>query len=93
MAQRCIDFGDGGLGQRDDPAAIADEIRGCPGAGVADRSGEDGRRRVAREARVFLSIAMAPFAKTPGSPLASIPAKLFDRWLGARHGSGAARDL
>src|ERR1700732_43616 len=50
MAQRGIDFGGGGLGQRDDPAAIGDEIRGAPGAGVADRGGEDGRRRVARDA-------------------------------------------
>src|ERR1700720_1387251 len=38
MAQRGIYFGDGGLGQRDDPAAIGDEIRGAPGAGVADRA-------------------------------------------------------
>jgi hypothetical protein len=50
MAQRGIDFANGGLGQRDDPAAIDDEIRGAPGAGVADRGGEDGRRRVACDA-------------------------------------------
>ena len=50
MAQCGIDFGDGGLGQRDDPAAIGDEIRGAPGAGVADRGGEDGRLRVACDA-------------------------------------------
>ena len=34
MAQCGIDFGDCGLSQRDDPAAIGDEIRGAPGAGV-----------------------------------------------------------
>ena len=50
MAQCGIDFGDCGLSQRDDPAAIGDEIRGAPGAGVADRGGEDGRRRVACDA-------------------------------------------
>src|SRR4029077_14606430 len=32
------------------PAAIGDEIRGAPGAGVADQGGEDGRRRGARDA-------------------------------------------
>ena len=47
---RDVDFGDCGLSQRDDPAAIGDEIRGAPGAGVADRGGEDGRRRVASDA-------------------------------------------
>src|ERR1700736_88548 len=71
MAQRGIDFGDGGLGQRDDPAAIGDEIRGAPCAGVADRSGEDGRRRLLATpstARVLPSIAIPPFTKLPGSP-------------------------